>query len=224
MKTLLKRGVTLLELLVVLVIVSILSTIAVGVYSNHITRARFAKARAEIRMLETAVTSYQIDNGALPLSGSGNTLSAVPAFTTAGTGYLQVALRNSYSGNFRTASPRWLGPYVDWDYNRMGQVLANGTVVAANSDPFNSGATGTINQAEISFLDPWGGIYMYIRHQDYPILGAELPTTSPFYSSETYYNPTTFQIVSGGPNLATGTGTNFGKELDDVTNFFGTAY
>src|SRR5690606_20774970 len=61
MKNTPKSGVTLLELLVVLVIISILSTIAVGVYTKEVLRAKVARTRAEIRTLEVAINRYQID-------------------------------------------------------------------------------------------------------------------------------------------------------------------
>lgn len=228
MKILKIRGVTLLELLVVLGIVSILSTIAVGVYSNHITRARFAKARAEIRMLETAVTQYQLDTGAFPPSGSGTTIAPdalSPVAPLYGSGYLQVALRSSLNGDFRNPlNARWQGPYVNWDYNRLGFVDGAGNVTPISLNSSSSGAPG-VALGMISFLDPWGSPYTYINEVDYgPGVGAELPVDHPFFATETYYNPSTFQIISNGPNMITNAGSEIGKDGDDVSNFIGSNF
>lgn len=227
MKFLKIRGVTLLELLVVLGILSILSTIAVGVYTNHIQRARFAKARAEIRLLETAITQYQLDTGDFPPSGSGVTISPDginPITPLYGSGYLQVALRNSLSGNlYQPLSPRWQGPYVNWDYNRMGFVDSSGNVTPITSTGGQTPAPGSAI-ASISFLDPWGSPYTYIASRDYEFEGTTLPLTHPFHDTETYYNPTTFQIISFGPNMSSGTGNDRGKEPDDISNFIGSNF
>src|SRR5690606_36996726 len=111
------------ELMVVIVILSILSTIAVGVYSREIERSRFAAARAEIHALEVAINRYEIDNGQYPLSGSGigYSGSGVVAILEEGSGYAQLSLRASMNAD--QASPLsqlWNGPYLEWDENDLG--------------------------------------------------------------------------------------------------------
>jgi prepilin-type N-terminal cleavage/methylation domain-containing protein len=219
MKSLFKRGVTLLELLVVLVIISILSTVAVGVYSNHILRAKYARARQEIRTLETAITAYEVDTGQYPPSGSGTALAPNdinPTDPYEGSGYLQVALRSSLSGNMnQPLSGRWQGPYIDWDYNRMGSLDGTQATTVGFSEPL----------AAISFLDPFGNPYYYVRSSDYEQYnGTELPLSSPFAASETWYNPSTFQIISFGANGTSEGHPNLGTQNDDVSNFRGTDY
>ncbi len=214
MKNPIKYGVTLLELLVVLVIIAILSTIAVGVYSKEVLRAKFARARAEIRTLEIAIAQYEVDTGQLPPSGSGVTLapSGIDSSGTAeGSGYLQVALRSSLNGQpFDPLSSRWLGPYIDWDYNKMGD--DTGSLVT------DSDFTGS--QAEASFLDPFGNPYLYIKADDYALRGGtELPGTNVFAATETYFNPSGVQIMSFGPNGTTLAAPERGLEEDDITNF-----
>jgi len=217
MKSLLKRGVTLLELLVVLVIISILSTIAMGVYSREIQRAKYARARQEIRTLEVAIAQYEVDTGQIPPSGSGNVTGGIYSPNAGvifeGTGALQLAIRSSLSGNFRQPlSTRWKGPYIDWDYNRMGDI---------NGNPITSAPGDNANVGAISFLDPWGNPYAYVRSADYAQngSGAELPVTSPFAASETYYNPSTYQIYSRGADGTTLPAPQRGVDIDDVTNF-----
>ena len=65
-----KTAVTLLELLVVVMILGILSTIAVTVYTGHVERARVAACRDIIRQIELAVNRYEVDTGQLPPSSS----------------------------------------------------------------------------------------------------------------------------------------------------------
>lgn len=218
MKSFFKRGVTLIELMVVVVIISILSTIAVGVYTKEITRAKYAKARAEIRVLEIAATQYEVDTGQLPPSGSGTltgttwtqqAVGSTGAYT--GSGNLQLALRSSLNGQAKAPlSTRWQGPYVDWDYNRMGDLAGNPITTASGE--------GT-NQAQINFLDPWGMPYHWIVSSDYVNGGTVLPSTSPFFASETYYNPSTYQLISFGANRLSLDPPNRGTQPDDASNF-----
>lgn len=215
MRKLFKNGVTLLELIVVVVIISILSTIAVGVYTKEILRAKYAKTRAEIRTLEIACQQYWVDTGVYPPSGSGATFAPAALNTTGdaeGTGYLQLALRASLNNNlYSPLSKRWLGPYIEWDSNRLGDLSGN----PITSAPGNTTAVG-----EVNFLDPFGGAYYYIRAEDYGARGGtELDSTDPFFASETYYNPSTFQIYSLGPNGSTLADPNRGTESDDISNY-----
>ena len=67
---LLARGVTLLELLAVVLILGILSTIATNVYVGTLNRARIAATQNTIREIEVAIARYEIDLGQFPPSGS----------------------------------------------------------------------------------------------------------------------------------------------------------
>jgi len=227
------RAVTLLELLVVLVIISILSTVAVGVYSKEVTRARYARARQEIRTLEIAVTQYQSDTGQLPSSGRGNFVSSgnYTFVDYNGSGALVLALRSSFSGDQAAPlSNRWNGPYVDWDMNRLGSI--NGVPLTATATGTSGATTGSLpdvggsagNLGDIHFLDPWGTPYYFVRASDYASAGAELPSSNPLAATERYFNPSTFQIISFGPDLATLAPPQRGLSADDITNFRSPAF
>lgn len=205
------KGVTLLELLVVLVIISLLATLAVGVYSKEVVRARYARTRAEISELEVAINRYFVDTGQYPPSGS---ISNIPG-NSAGSAWLQVALRASMSGNFNVpASRRWLGPYIEWDYAFLGDISGAGLF------PESTYALG-----EVHLIDPFRSPYYYISSNDYFTLGGtQLPTNHPFRSTETFYNPTTFQIISFGANRTTLPAPSRGLETDDATNFEGSLF
>lgn len=202
-----RRGVTLLELLVALVIISILATVATGVYTKEILRARYAKTRAEIAVMEIALNRYYIDLGSFPPSGSGNNTSSLAV----GNGNMHVALRSGF-GNLGP-TPRWAGPYIEWDYNRLGDI--NGNPVTGSAFPRN----------RMNFLDPWGTPYLYIASSEYETYGGtELPSSDPFASLETWYNPSTFQLISNGANGTTNSAPNRGLEADDVSNFRGSMF
>jgi type II secretion system protein G len=63
-----QRGFTLIELMIVVAIIGILSSIGVPLYANMHARARVAKAQADIRGLASAVSVYAAHMGTLPAS------------------------------------------------------------------------------------------------------------------------------------------------------------
>ena len=210
-----KSAVTLLELLVVVVIMGILASVAVTVYTGHVDRARVAACKDTIRQLELAINQYEVDTGQLPPSSSG--LPIAPdqliyegnAFTGSfGSGYLQLALIHSLSGNFhQPLSYRWLGPYIQPDEDQLGD--RNGLPVTLSTP-----------KGYVQLLDPWGLPYYYLRSDHYPTMGGtQYPNTHPFYASETYYNPSSFQIFSKGRNGSTYPVPYRGEETDDVNNW-----
>jgi prepilin-type N-terminal cleavage/methylation domain-containing protein len=200
----LKLGVTLLELVVVVLILGILSTIAVPVFVGQVTRAKIAATADTIRQLEVAIARYQIDTGELP-----------PSFTVGsqlGNGWLMEALLHSTGGNIHTpTSPRWKGPYIEFNANQLLVPGVNGVP----DDP------GIPDERETQLIDPFESPYNYIRYTDYESMnGTELPMTHPFYSTETYYNPRTVQIWSFGPDGMTDPAAGQrGTDNDDITNF-----
>ena len=59
-------GFTLVELIVVTAIIAVLATLAIPTYKNFIDRARNARAKSEVRLLETEINAYRFDIGSLP--------------------------------------------------------------------------------------------------------------------------------------------------------------
>jgi len=210
-----QSAVTLLELLVVVIIMGILASVAVTVYTGHVDRARIAACRDTIRQLELAINRYEVDTGQLPPSSSGLTMppgsllyegnSSQGSF---GSGYLQVALIHSLSGNLhQPLHYRWLGPYIQPDEDQLG-------------DRYGNLVTGSVPKGYIQLLDPWGLPYYYLRSDHYSNLGGtQYPSTHPYFSSETYYNPSSFQIFSLGRNGSTYSVPYRGEETDDVNNW-----
>jgi type II secretory pathway pseudopilin PulG len=211
---------TLLELLVVVLIISILSTIAVGVYTGAVERARVAGAHAEVRQIAVAVERYYLDVGQYPPSSTGTVFPSDPASTDEldpnidgiGCGYMVLALQHSLSGNANAPlDARWRGPYLNLDREQLGFITEDGLV--------GNDLTGVL-PSQVQMLDPWGTPYRFLRFDDYEIMGgAELPVGHPFQLTETFYNPSTHQIVSNGPNRTTLESPEVGLDTDDVTNF-----
>ncbi len=225
-----KLAVTLLELLIVVLIISLLATVATGVYSNQAERARIAATHALISNLEMAITRYELDTGSYPPSGSG---IAVPPINSPslsdrndGSGYLHLALVHSLTGNSNFPETRWQGPYVNLQKNQL----------RGSQEP-------SLMPGQYDILDPWGRPLIYVRRSDYGVrngnfnggtnlfpgaapVGANtsLPAPNPFVAlGETYYNAGSYQIISLGPDgmsLGSLNGYSFtGAAADDVTNF-----
>lgn len=63
-----KRGFTLVELLVVVAILGILGTIAIQNVTEHLKKANETAAQANVNSIKEAVTTYYINNSKLPTS------------------------------------------------------------------------------------------------------------------------------------------------------------
>jgi general secretion pathway protein G len=88
-----RRGFTLVEILVVIVIIAVLATLVAPNVFRHVGRARGTTARAQIEMLAAAIEAYRMDNDLFPTTEQG-----------------LAALRAAPSADPR---PRdWRGPYL----------------------------------------------------------------------------------------------------------------
>lgn len=207
------RAFTLIELLVVVLILGLLSTLAVGVFTTQVERARYAAARTTIQEMEIALERYHIDLGEYPPSGSKSRPSGwqVPE----GCGYLQLALMHSLGGNSQdTSGTLWKGPYISIKTEHLGDFTGT---------PLEDLATAP-DKADVQMLDPWRSPYRFVRSGPAPDKylnngGTELPQSHPFYNTERYYNPSTYQIVSKGVNSESEIPPYFGTQKDDITNF-----
>lgn len=217
MKTVHKQGLTLIELTVVLLIVSILSSIAIGIYTTFTQRARVARAHAEVNELSLAVARYQSDLGTFPPSRSLDSVAGPSVFIPytnfgliPGNGWQMYALLRSIGGSPTAPSdPLWRGPYID---ARQDQLL-----------DFRTGAviTSATLPANVCLADPWGKPYSYVNSNDY--IGNPSPGTLgatvgglPFPG---FFNPSTYQIYSAGPDGLTPVSPNAGTAKDDIRNF-----
>ncbi|WP_372846412.1 type II secretion system protein [Pontiella sp.] len=141
-----KRGFTLVELLVVIVIVSILATLGSRVVRSARTNAKRAQAMVEMKSIETAIKAYRSKYGFLPA------------------GELVVQGEEDITFTYPTDSGDAGDPDsegiisiltnaddCDESYNQAGMVFL---------EPQGNGQTG-------AFLDPWGFQYRIALDTDY---------------------------------------------------------
>ncbi len=112
-----KKGFTLVELLIVIIIIAVLAAIAIPKFANSSLRSKEAALRGNLRLTRDAIDLFRADTGALPAT------AADLAVTTAPTGGLDA------TGGAKTiAATDWRGPYLQ----------------AVPADPTNAGALGYV--------------------------------------------------------------------------------
>lgn len=99
-----QAGVTLIELMVVVIIVAILAVVSVGVYLNYTARAKVAEGLGLADSVKLAVAETQQSSGSFPstnaAAGVNSTLSTtyVNAITISEGGVITIAFNNSELG------------------------------------------------------------------------------------------------------------------------------
>jgi len=96
-----KRGFTLIELMIVVVIVGILVAIAYPSYTNHIARARRADGQSSLMDLASRLERYYSENNTYQTAtiGGGGATEVLPSATSAD-GWYQLAITNQTAGSY----------------------------------------------------------------------------------------------------------------------------
>jgi len=76
-----EQGFTLIELMIVVVIISLISAIAIPMYSDAMRKARTAALTVELEKLYNALMSYHADNNSFPSEGLMNNSTLSPLST-----------------------------------------------------------------------------------------------------------------------------------------------
>ncbi len=127
-----KKGFTLLELIVVIVIIGILATLGFAQYSSMIEKSRGAECKAVIGAIRTMAAAHYIQNGSLNS----------PAFTTAMAG---IGGANGIAG---PAAGNCMGQYYFW-YNfpapgATGITVTATRCLALGKTPQGTAPAGTV--------------------------------------------------------------------------------
>ena len=113
-----RRGFTLIEILVVIVVIAILATLVAPNVFRHVGAAKSATAKSQIEMLGAALDAYRLDNGSYPTTEQG--LAALQAVPT-----MEPVPGNWRGPYLRKALPNdpWGRPYL---YKSPGDANPNG--------------------------------------------------------------------------------------------------
>ena len=142
-RNLAKRGFTLVELLIVIIIIAVLAAVAIPKFANSGNRSKESALRAELRQMRNAVELFRNDTGAFPAALADLAATSPPAQG-----------KNADGTNRAISGADYKGPYLS----------------AINSDPTNgsafdysvtSGSVGRVKSAntnassEGSTYDTW---------------------------------------------------------------------
>ncbi|MCX7918684.1 MAG: type II secretion system protein GspG [bacterium] len=112
-----QKGITLAELVIVLLIIGILAAVILPVITAKTTEARYTQAIADLDAIKTAIASYQSDVGMYPPSD--------PSFDGC------ALMRKALVVGLAPGNPLWKGPYLDMKLERTD---SNGNIL----DPWNN--------------------------------------------------------------------------------------
>lgn len=146
-------GFTLLELLAVIAIIAVLTSVVIGVGRRASESGKIARAKAELAVLSAALESYKRQYGDYPQTGAVavNALTATPAADD-GPGILFNALAGK-------RGPRAALTAID---GPMFAEFAKLSLQSSTSLP----TPGNTTQLANAFLDPWGHRYLYFYKTD----------------------------------------------------------
>lgn len=128
-----RRGFTLIEILVVIVVIGILATLVAPNIFQHVGAARSATTASQIEMLGSALDAYRLDNGYYPSTQQGlNALWEMPTMDP------PANWRGPYLRKAVPADP-WGAAYL---YLFPGQVNVNGYDLLSYGADGRPGGTG----------------------------------------------------------------------------------
>jgi general secretion pathway protein G len=123
---LLQRGFTLIEIMVVVVIIGLLAAVVTQQLMGNVDDAQISKAKQDIRVMETALTLYRLDNFRYPTTEQGlDALVSRPADPNLTNwregGYVKRVTKDPWGREYQYASPGEHGEFDIWTLGADGQ-------------------------------------------------------------------------------------------------------
>ncbi|MDI6782791.1 MAG: type II secretion system protein GspG [bacterium] len=188
-----QKGITLAELVIVLLIIGILAAVILPVITAKTTEARYIQGIADLDAIKTAIASYQSDIGMYPPSDAGFNGCAL--------------MRKSLVVGLAPGNPLWKGPYLDMKLERTD---TTGNILDSWNNPY----------VYVAFADYTAASPFYVGQVG---TGATYgPDTGGFFNPNTYQifskgmNGYTLETVSSD-----GTTGRRGTDADDINNWYG---
>lgn len=111
-----RRGFTIVELLIVIVVIAILAAITIVAYNGIQARATFSTYKSDITSINKAILMYYADNGAYP----GHLASGSGCWTNSGTQNFISGLTPKYMTNLPLTPNGSAGHYYAYCFNNGG--------------------------------------------------------------------------------------------------------
>jgi general secretion pathway protein G len=114
-----RRGFTLVELLVVIVIIAVLSAIAIPKFRDKRLTSQESAARADLKMIRSAAQRFFVDTGLFPNAQADLTTKTKPTdgIYWNGSSWVTSPVPNSWSGPYLNKFPQC--PIPDFDYEAV---------------------------------------------------------------------------------------------------------
>lgn len=156
------RGVTLLELMTVMIVIAVLISFALGMIRSASQRAQIARARADLAALADALERYKAYYGDYPQTGNAAQATPVRTSATITQNQAQALLLNALIGVYGPTNftNRQNGPLFI-EASKFSLEVDITTTARASTFGMAQG-TPPLKQPEANcFLDPWGQRYVY---------------------------------------------------------------
>ncbi len=135
-----KKGLSLIELMIVVAVLGILAAIVVPQFQSHATQAKETAAKSNLRILRSGIELYAVQHKGIPPGYPNGNISAAPSSTTFVEQLTQASNESGQTAAPGTAGYR-LGPYMrSFPENPFNDSTT--VKMVGNSEEFPANATG----------------------------------------------------------------------------------
>lgn len=145
-----RRGFTLVEIMVVVVIIGLLAAIAIPVFARVQRKSQNSRFVNDLRAFAQAYETYALENGAWPAN--------------AGSGVVPPGMSGELRDGDWTVAQNSVGGKWNWDYNNMGITASISTTGVAASDAQMAEIDAMIDDGDLTTgnFQKIGGRFCYI--------------------------------------------------------------